>query len=207
MKNLLDIENWPRKEHFYFFSQFDEPFFGVTVEIDCTEAYKKAKATGASFFLYYLHKSLLAANQIESFRYRIEGKEVIIHDSIDASATINRPDNTFGFSYIPFNEDFDEFVIGAKEEIANVQASKTLLPSKSGDNVIHYSSLPWLKFTSLSHARHFAHKDSVPKISFGKLFDKDGRKYMACSIHVHHALLDGFDVGKHVDLFQELMNN
>jgi chloramphenicol O-acetyltransferase type A len=43
MKQQLDVENWNRKEHFLFFKQFEEPFFGATV-IDCTKAYALQKA-------------------------------------------------------------------------------------------------------------------------------------------------------------------
>jgi len=62
MEKELDIEKWKRKEHFHFFRKFEEPFFGVTVKIDCTKAYDYAKQSGKSFFLYYLYQSLKAAN-------------------------------------------------------------------------------------------------------------------------------------------------
>ena len=29
MKQVIDLDNWNRKEHFAFFSAFDDPFFGV----------------------------------------------------------------------------------------------------------------------------------------------------------------------------------
>jgi chloramphenicol O-acetyltransferase type A len=43
MKQSINIETWARKDHFNFFRQFDEPFFGVTVNIDCTKQYAAAK--------------------------------------------------------------------------------------------------------------------------------------------------------------------
>jgi chloramphenicol O-acetyltransferase type A len=43
MKQLINLEEWDRKEHYLFFSKFEEPFYGVTVKIDCTIAYQKAK--------------------------------------------------------------------------------------------------------------------------------------------------------------------
>lgn len=98
MKQILDLNGWARKEHFHFFKQFDEPFFGVTVNIDCTLAYASAKAKGIPFFLYYLHKSLTIANQIAAFRYRIVEDQVWIYDKVDVSSTVDRPDGTFGFS-------------------------------------------------------------------------------------------------------------
>ncbi len=206
MTRKLTIETWDRKDHFHFFRQFEEPFFGVCVEVDCTRAYQKAKALDSSFFLYYLHASITAANQIEPFRYRIVNDEVIIHDSIDASATINRENNTFGFSYIPYAADFKEFERNARAEIERVRNTVGLEPASSSENVVHYSSLPWMHFTALSHARSFKHKDSIPKISFGQLTDKDGRKVMPVSIHVHHALMDGYHVGEHIAKFQALLN-
>ena len=68
MKQKLDLNTWNRKEHFLFFKQMEEPFFGVTVPIDCTKAYAKSKELGVTFFTYYLHKTLVAINTIEPFR-------------------------------------------------------------------------------------------------------------------------------------------
>lgn len=104
MKNLINIDQWIRKEHYLFFSKFDEPFFGVTVNIDCTKAFEQAKANEVSFFLYYLYRALKAANKIENFRYRIIDQQVYLFDQIDASPTIKRPNNTFGFAYINYND-------------------------------------------------------------------------------------------------------
>lgn len=205
MKTLLDIESWNRKDQFRFFNQFEEPFFGVTVQVDCTEAYAKAKASGYSFFLYYLHLSLKAANQIEPFRYRISDGKVYLHDTVNASPTINRPDGTFGFSYMDYHPDFENFAEAAKITIEEVRNSTGLIPAVSGENVIHYSSVPWINFTGLSHARSFSFKDSCPKISFGKMTEVNGRKQMPVSIHVHHALMDGFHVGQYIDLYQQLL--
>lgn len=203
----LDIKSWNRKEHFKFFNQYEEPFFGITLEIDCTIAYQKTKESGSSFFIYYLHKSLQAVNEIEAFRYRIDAQDrVIIHDKINAGATINRPDGTFGFSYIDYNASFEIFEANAKIEIERVQKSNDLIPAPS-DDVVFFSSIPWINFTSISHSRSFKMKDSIPKISFGKYLVKDGKKMMPVSIHVNHALMDGFHVGQYAVLFQELLNN
>lgn len=206
MKKLLDLTTWNRRDHFNFFNAFEEPFFGVTVDLDCTKAYKAAKEIGVSFFQYYLHKSLVAANQITPFRYRIINDEVWEYDEVHASAVITRPDGTFGFSYIDFSKDFKQFSISATTEIEKIKNSTGLKPASSGDNVIHCSALPWLNFKSLSHARSFSFKDSCPKFSFGQLREEQGKKLMSFSIHVNHALMDGFSVGQLINRFQELLD-
>lgn len=207
MKALIDIDNWNRKEHFLFFSKFDEPFFGVTVKVDCTTAYKKAKEKGISFFLYYLYRALKGANEVENFRYRIIENQAYSFATVNASPTINRPDGTFGFAYLEYFEDEKLFYEKALQEIENVKSTKSLLPAVSGENVIHFSAIPWLDFTSISHARSFSYPDSCPKISFGKMTENNGVKEMPVSIHGHHALMDGYHVGMFVEKFQNLLNN
>ena len=207
MVKELDIDSWVRKEHFNFFKNFDEPFFGVTVRLDCTAAYAKCKAQGISFFLYYLHQSLKAVNEIESFRYRIRDGKVLVFDQVNGSATIHRPNGTFGFAYMEYHADYAIFAKTASAEIERIKNTSGLKPAVSGENVIHFSSIPWINFTALSHARSFHFQDSCPKISVGKMTEHDGRKEMPVSIHVHHALVDGIHVGEYIELFQSLMDS
>jgi chloramphenicol O-acetyltransferase type A len=209
MKTLLDLENWSRKEHFLFFKQLEEPFFGITTTIDCTKGYKTAKQLETSFFVYYLHKTIAAVNAIESFRYRIIENDIYIYDTIDVSATIMRDDKTFGFSLIEYSADFEIFAANTFKEIERIKNTPGLFTREfPSENVIHFSAVPWINFTSLSHARSYTFPDSCPKISFGKMIiDQDGKRTMSMSIHVHHGLMDGYHVGQFVDYFQELMNS
>lgn len=208
MKTLIDLDNWPRKEHFHFFRQFEEPFFGATVQIDCTNAYAKSKALGASFFIYYLYKTLVAVNTNEPFRYRISEDKIYICDRIDGSATIARDNGTFGFSLIQYDPNFDLFKENALTEIERIQSTTGIFTRTfENDNVIHFSAIPWINFTSLSHARSYTFPDSCPKISFGKMtVSENGKRTMPMSIHVHHGLMDGLHLGQFVDYFQEIMN-
>lgn len=207
MKQKLNLDTWNRKEHFLFFKQMEEPFFGVTINVDCTKAYEKAKASGISFFVYYLHRTLQAVNAQEQFRYRIIEDEVFIFDRVDVSATIIREDKTFGFSWIEYDPDITVVSETAKKEIERVQNTTGLFTRDSyPENQIHFSALPWINFTSFSHARSFTFPDSCPKISFGKMVTENGKRTMAMSVHVHHGLMDGIHLGEFLENFQQLMN-
>jgi chloramphenicol O-acetyltransferase type A len=179
----------------------------LIVGTDYKKFYDKAKEMGVSFFTYYLHKTLVAVNSIEPFRYRIIDNEVYIFDRIDVSSTILREDKTFGFSQIAFSEYLNEFAENTKNEIARIQSTTGLFTREYSENLIHFSALPWINFTSFSHARSFSWPDSCPKISFGKMVDENGKKTMSMSIHVHHGLMDGYHVGEFIELFLKLMNN
>jgi chloramphenicol O-acetyltransferase type A len=208
MRQKLDLNSWNRKEHFDFFRKFDEPFYGITVKLDCTSAYQQCKTRGFSFYNYYLHKTLAAVNAIPNFKYRIVGDDVFIYDRIDASTTVLREDLTFGFSDIKFIPDFKDFDKAACIESQRVKNSSGLFTFSTGDPnpVIHFSALPWIDFTSVSQATNFKSADSCPKISVGKLVDEVGKKLMSFSLHVHHGLVDGYHIGLFFDKLQALLN-
>ena len=206
MKRKIDVANWHRKDHFEFFRGFDEPFFGITVKVDVNNAYSYCKNNGHSFFLYYLYQSLKAVNETKALTYRISGDDVVAFERIDASPTINRLNGSFGFSYMRFQSTFEEFETSANKEIERVQSTTGLEPAVAGENVVHYSALPWIDFTSLSHARSYSFPDSCPKISFGQLVKEGNSSKMSMSVHAHHALADGKDVADYINRFQELLD-
>jgi chloramphenicol O-acetyltransferase type A len=206
MRQKLNVEDWNRKEHFRFFKTFNQPYYGVTITLDCTRACQQAKVFGVSFYSYYLHKILIAANRTENFKYRIEGDDVYICDQVNASSTILRDDHTFGFSHILFKNHILDFYQEVLHEIKRVKQTTGLFTTGPLSNVIHFSALPWVNFTSISEAFNTAAHDSCPKISVGKLTEIDGRKQMPLAVHVHHALVDGYHVGLFLDLLQQLLN-
>lgn len=205
MKRRFDLDAWPRKAHFEYFNKFEEPYYGVCVRVDCTAAYAMAKRRGFPFFLYYLYQSVAAANTVQPFRLRIEGEDVFLYDTVDAGSTIARDDGTFGFGYFKYSEDIEQFMAEGLREVARVRAT-TGLERRNLQGMIRYSPVPWLDFTSLSHPRRFSAGDSCPWITFGKMTEIAGRRSMPMSVHVHHALVDGADIGAYVDEFQRRMN-
>ena len=128
-----------------------------------------------------------------------------VSQRIHASATIGRPDHTFGFSFIEQHDELAAFVPGATAEIAAVQASEGLrLNETTGrPDVIHFSAIPWVRFTGLTHARSFGHPDSCPKISVGQTYVEGAATLLPVSINVHHGLADGYHVGQFLAAFQE----
>lgn len=205
VKTSIDIESWNRKEQFFFFSDFEDPFFGFTTNVNCTIAH--INAANGSFLIYCLHRALKAANEVENFRYRIIDNLVYRFDSISASLAVGRPNGTFGFACIDYFDDENIFSEKALQEIDKVKLSNGLSLAASRENSIHFSAIPWIDFTSITHARRYSHPDSCPKISIGKVTEKDGIKTMPISIHGHHALMDGYHVGLFIDKFQELLND
>ncbi len=206
MKHEIDIATWKRREHFEVFKNFDEPLFGITVKVECANAYKKAKIAGYPFSLFYLYLSMKAANEIEEFRYRIEDDKVYCYDSVGAGPTIFRKDETYGCAYFPYNKNIEAFMNQAKSETERVNTESGLKFPHIGEDILHYSTLPWADFTSVNHARILSRGRSIPKITFGKITREGEKMWLPVDVHVNHALMDGFHVGKFIERFQQLLN-
>lgn len=204
----IDIESWNRKEHYEFFKEFSNPSFGIVTEIDCTIAFNSAKENKVSFFASYMHKSMLAVNQTEEFKYRIINNEVVVFDVIHAGSTIGRSDGTFGLTFIPFSEEFETFNSKLQKEIEAVQNCVGLRLNNEDTkyDLVRYSTLPWSSFTGLLHPTRNDSNESVPKITFGKAFSKDDKLFLPISVEANHALVDGFHIAKYLEKFQYLMN-
>ena len=209
MKTVIDTDSWKRKEHYEFFSRYEEPFFGITTNVDCTKAYKRAKGMDMSFFLYYMHKSLVAVNTIEEFKHRIEEGEPVVYDIIHGSTTVQNSDEFFSFAFLPYDKDFNAFYRHSKNAVEKAKLIKGIGSNEdnSRNDVIHYSTIPWISFTALTHERNFARPDSIPKIAFGKYFPVADRLLLPISVNVHHGLMDGLHVGRYFELFQNLLND
>ena len=146
-------------------------------------------------------------NETEAFRLRLIGEEVRLYDHLHVNTNMFRSDKPFTFSFIPFEGEWPAFEMAGKKVMSKVDSKSGLGLNADTDRTdsIHYSTIPWVDFTGLSHARNSQYIDSVPKISFGKITEDDGRYLMSISVHCHHALVDGYDVGMYLQRFQELL--
>lgn len=200
--NYIEVSNWKRREHFEKWLHFDEPFHGITVILDITNCYKSCVKHNYKIFHRYMYHFVHAINEIEALKYRIIDGKPVIYDEIASGLTIMKPNDTFAYGHLSKIDDYTEFCKEFENEKQRVIQRGTLHDANSLMNIIHFSVLPWTNFVSLSHARKYGTDDSIPKVTFGKITEKNDNYTMAMSIHVHHALVDGKDVGDFINLFQ-----
>lgn len=200
MAEYLDTTTWARREAFEFFRGFDKPYFNVCVRLDAAPLKAAlAKRGVGSFSLACYYLALRLANQHPSFRLRLEGGRVRVHEVVHGGCTVLREDESFSFAYLDYDVDFARFCQQATLAMqAARQRSTRFDPRPDQAAVIHITTLPWLHFSSFSHARNWGREDSVPKMAFGRT-DADGaRLWLPFSVEVHHALMDGLHVGRYV---------
>jgi len=204
---VIDIEQWERKEQFEFFKAYDYPFFGFTADIDITRLQKYTKEHGHSLFTAYLYLSQLLVNQIKEFRYRLIDDQVRDYSIISAGSTVLKENQVFNFCYFDYMSSFKAFQTHAMNQIeACRHAASRLEPQDDNPAQIHYSVIPWIHFTAVTHPRYHAREDTTPKIVFGKINDSDDALLMPVSVEAHHALMDGLHVGQYFEGLQSYAN-
>ena len=109
-RQKINLETWERRAAFHFFKEFTEPFHGVCLRVDCTARTRYAKQHSLSVFLSLLHRSLVAAHQVENFRTRIVDGIAWRYEQINGGSAVGRANGTIGLGHYQFRKRIDEFV-------------------------------------------------------------------------------------------------
>jgi chloramphenicol O-acetyltransferase type A len=208
MPRYLDVTTWTRRDLFEFFIGFDKPYFNICTNVDVTTLLELlSHRPGTSITLAYHYFALRVANGIEPFRYRLRQGKVLVHDVIHGGTTVLQPNESFTFAYFDFDPDFEKFIAAAQRSVDIVKKGESPFDPRAEDDAIHFTALPWVAFTSFSHARNWKTEDSVPKIAFGKFIKENERVLLPISVEVHHALVDGVHVGRFINRLEEALAN
>ncbi len=203
MSHYLDLENWSRRELFNFFIGYSNPYFNVCTQLDVTqlqEYVRRQPGVKISAAVHYF--ALRAANEVEPFRYRLKDDGVFVYDVIHGGTTVLMPNESFSYAYFDYEPDFEEFTRNMSKAVEEVRNGDGHLRPTMRDDVIYHTTLPWISFTSFSHARTGGRGESIPRLVFGKFTPDNDRLMMPLSVEVHHALVDGVHVGKFLAILE-----
>ena len=200
-KKRLDMEKYPRKEHFRYFIKMAYPYVGITVNVDITNWTKKRKEAGNPFFLSFLYEVIHAANAVPEMRQRIYEDGIIEFENCKASYTVALDNGTYCYCSVSGNRSLEEFLVDAKKEQENAKKNPSLLDGEEGLSLLFISSLPWITYTAMVQPVPCP-ADSNPRITWGKYFEQEDRILIPVTLLCHHALVDGI----HMNMFYEKLN-
>ena len=200
----IDPNTWSRREIFDFFSKISNPFCSVTFNVDVTEVYAYAKRSGLSFYYALVYLVTKAVNSVEAFRYGIVDGELVLFDERSPSFTdLKKGSESFHIVTMPCEGNIAEFCQDAKRRSA--EQTTFLSTDKESTDLIYFSCLPWVELTALTNERDFDPDDAIPRISWGKFHEQDGRKILGMSLELNHRFTDGVHIGKFADALQNLI--
>jgi len=202
----IPLDEWPRKEHYQFFRDFDYPYFSLCADVDISAFQPVIKERRISFTAAVMYLIARAANGIPEFRRRIRDEGPIEHTVVHPSATILTRDDLFTFCTVRYTQGFTDFIHRAEQEIALVKEQPSLEEKIQDDSMLFMSSIPWVSFTGFHHPLKLNPADSVPRFAWGKYRQGGESILMPLSVQGHHALMDGLHAGLFYRDFQRLLD-
>lgn len=192
------LADYPRRPHVDFFRRNPNPFYSATFELDATRVRARAKELGASTFaalVWAYHRALVT---IDAFRTRLDGDDVVLHDSLQVGMAVPAPRRTFTFATLPFDPDALAWLPRAAAAAAAAGTHVDLAGGAAPD-FAYYTALPKLPFTSFAHVPLADPTAGQPEAAFGKFTERAGRTIVPVGILVNHLFVDGADLG---DLYE-----
>ncbi len=184
----------------------NHPHFNITANVDVTSFVSKTKQRKLPLTYSLVYLLSKTANDIKEFRWRIRNEEVIEHNMVHPSFTVPTDEaDVFSFCTVGFQKELKDFIIEAERVRSQMKTDPSIEDEPGRDDFLFLSAIPWISFTSMQHAMSYHPHDSVPRISWGKFFQQEGKTMMPLSVQAHHALVDGRHMGAYFQNFEEML--
>ena len=203
----IDLETWPRREHYAFYNAVLPVGLCVTVRVDVTAFRAMTKERGLKFypaFIWCVSHTILSH---PAFRMAVDGEgRPGCHDVLHPVYTVfHEDDRTFSDLWTEHDEDFPAFYRRFLSDVENFDRNHGI-KAKPGQPAAFYciSAVPWLDFTGYSAAVAGAGKPALfPVITYGKITAENGQETLPFALNIAHAAADGWHVAA---FFRDLQN-
>ena len=209
----IDVKTWKRRVPYENFIGYTNPIFSLATRLDVTDLYNRCKREKTSLFADFLFLAVKCLNSVEELRIRISGDEVVMYDTIDPSFIVMTDEGVIVTCRSKMCDSYAEFYKGVRTDIERAKAAAAKeVWNFDGDvrtDLFFISCMPWVELTAVSNPYNLSDREnsSVPRLTWSKIVDENGRKIMTMDIAAHHALVDGEPVCRAFIKIQEALND
>lgn len=200
--HVIDLSNDPRREHFALFSSMQNPYVGVTMQVDITAFLQSCCEKAVPFYLSFFYCATRAANAVPELRRRILNGQVIEYDWCIPSGTVLRQDGSYSYCVQDCTLPFEEYLPKAIEAHQYAKEYANLDDGEDALNLIFISCLPWLHYTSFTQPTPVP-ADSNLRLTWGKYAEENGKTTLPFTLLANHALVDGLHIARFFQALDE----
>ena len=205
----IELDTWPRREHFEYYLTHVQCTYAITVELDVTEMAAALRESPWKSYIAQIWAIASVVNRHTEFRMTLrDEKTPATWDVVHPSFTVFNPDReTFASVWSPYDADFSTFHERAADVLATYRTAtsfqpQTDMPAKTFD----ISSIPWTSFTGFNLQIRNGWQHLLPIFTVGQYRQAQGRTIMPLAIQVHHAAADGFHTARLIRELQEFVS-
>jgi chloramphenicol O-acetyltransferase type A len=203
----VDMDKYPRKMAFSYFSKIKYPYTSVTVNVDITSFLAYLKKKGYPFFLSFQYVAMKAVNATPNLLIRLKDGKLYSYKETFPSYTLALPDESFAFCTADTSLPFCEYLSVSQKQAEEIVKNPSLDDEETEvDALVFVSCLPWISYTS--HTMETPEPaDTNPRLTWGKYFKQGRKMLLPLTLFINHAVADGRDMGKfYQNLESELKN-
>lgn len=209
--NFIEIkmEQWARKGHYEHYRNNVQCSYSLTVDIDVSNLIVRIKERGMKTYPVQIYMLATVVNQFPEFRMTTNKDHQLGYwDATDPMYTVlNADTETFSAVWTRYDSCFDKFYQAYMDDTAKY-SSGVLFPQDNVPlNVFNISSVPWLDFTAFNLNVSLGANYLLPIFTIGKYKKENKRTLMPLAIQCHHAVCDGYHVGKSVEALRYMEIN
>ncbi|PJJ55644.1 type A chloramphenicol O-acetyltransferase [Compostimonas suwonensis] len=206
----IDLDHWPRREHFEHYRSRVPCTYSLTVELDATTLSAALRRTGRKTYPAQIWAIASVVNDHDEFRMSVdEAGSPSVWSVVHPFFTVFNPEReTFAAVWADYDRDFARFHDRAVELLTTHRAATTMFPQgEVPPNVFDVSSLPWASFTGFTLNIAHGTDHYLPIVTLGRYVERDGRVMLPLAMQIHHASADGFHTARFVTELQGLMDS
>jgi chloramphenicol O-acetyltransferase type A len=208
---IIDVDKWKRKVPYENFIGYTNPVFSLSTHLDVTYLFEKSKKEHTSFFTNFLYIVVKCLNSIEEFRLRLYKGNVVLYDEIKPSFIVLSDSDVIVSCRTDMSDDYATFYANNRKAIQSARSSDGKQPFNADDhnNYFYISCIKWVDISSIINPYNLKDADntSIPRLTWGKAVNKNGRWEMMMDISAHHALIDGEPICRGFIKIQDALNN
>lgn len=203
MFTLIDFGNWERKEHYAHFMNEARCSYSACVNLDITPL------NGQRLYPAMLWLLTRTVNEMPEFRTALTEDGLGYYSEMHPGYTVfNRDAKTFSAIWTEYQPDYPSFLRVYEADVEQYSSTTRYEPKPGRPaNSFDVSMAPWFSFTAFNLNIFGDGTYLLPIFTMGKVFDAGMKKMLPLAIQVHHAVCDGYHVGRFIELLQKKIND
>lgn len=204
----IDLDSWPRREHFNHYLEAVPCTYALTVELDVTAFTVALHGSARKTYIAQIWALASIVNRHAEFRMCLTGSgEPAVWPQLDPAFTVfNEERETFAVVWTPYTPDFGVFHEAAAALLAKHRLATVFFPQgEQPVNTFDVSSLPWASFTGFTLQTRNGGDHFLPIFTLGRYVQRNGNTFLPVAVQVHHAVADGFHTSRLLNELQALL--
>lgn len=202
----IQMEQWARKEHYDHYKNKVRCSYSITIDIDITNLLIRLKERELKAYPAHIFMLSTVVNQLPEFRMTVNDEQRLGYwEVIDPVYTVlNSDTKTFSAIWTKHTRCFNTFHRAYLQDTAHYANGKLFPQEHVQPNTFTISSVPWLDFSAFNINVFSDGNYLLPIFTIGKYKEANSRIKMPLAIQCHHAVCDGYHVGKFVEILQQM---